>query len=122
MKFSFQQWKQNLNHLNHKKIVVFASGASLAKQDVVDEVRNKNFTVEEQTQIQFFYLRGGFDYNKLGRIDKVLMTIMKMMLKNKKEKNSDDKGMLAAYEKPADFTNKKYINEIVAYVSLPSAF
>ncbi len=108
---------QNMDKLKDKKIVVFATGASPSSKEVISEVRNKNFTPEEQKHIQFFYLRGGFDYSKLNPFDKVLMTLLKWKIKMKKELTTDGKGMLAMYDKPIDFTIKKNIDKIITYVN-----
>ncbi len=72
-----------------------------------------------KSRSKFFYLRGGFNYNKLPLFDKVLMTLLKWKLKTKKkeELTPDDIGMLEAYDKPVDFTRKSNIEEIVAYVN-----
>ena len=107
---------QNLDKLKAKKVVVFATGASPSRKEAVNEVRNKNFTPDQQRQIRFFYLRGGFDYSKLKPFDKVLMTLMKWKLSKKKKLTPDDRGMLNSYDKPVDFTRKKNIAEIIAYV------
>lgn len=85
-------------------------------------MRDKNFTAEQQKQIRFFYLRGGFDFKKLKPVDKVLMTLLKWKLKLKKEKTADERGLLAAYEKPADFRSKKKIEELVAYMQAGQGF
>jgi len=112
---------ENLDRLTGKKTVVFATGASPAREDAINEVRDNNFTSEQQKQIRFFYLRGGFDYSKLKPLDKVLMTLLKWKIrwkiKTKKELVPDEKGMLAAYAKPADFTRKRNIDELIAYVT-----
>jgi len=108
---------QNLDKLKDKKVVVFATGASSSREEAISEVRDKNFTSEEQKYIKFFYLRGGFDYSKLRPFDKVLMTLLKWNLKRKKELTPDERGMLASYDKPVDFTRKKNIDEIIAYVN-----
>lgn len=108
---------QNLDKLKGKKIVAFATGASPFREEVISEVRDKNFTSEQQKYIQFFYLRGGFDYGKLNPFNKVLMTLLKWKLKMKKELTLDEKGMLASYDKPVDFTRKKNIDEIITYVN-----
>jgi len=65
------------------------------------------------------YLRGGFNYNKLSSFDKFLMTLLKWKIKNKKKEDlsADEKGMLAIYDKPVDFTDKKNIGKIIAYVN-----
>ena len=111
--------KKNIKELEGKKTAVFATGASSATEEVIEEVKNKNFTEEEQSYFKFFYLRGGFDYSKLGFKDKVLMGIMKWKLNSKKKKGEElteeEKGLLAAYEKPVDFTDKENIKEIVEY-------
>ena len=109
--------KQNLDKLKGKKVVVFASGASPFREESISEVRNKNFTSEQQEHIRFFYLRGGFDYSKLKPFDKVLMTLMKLMLKRKKKLTPDERGMLSAYDKPEDFTREKNIDELISYVN-----
>lgn len=109
--------KQNLDKLKGKKVIVFATGASPSRDEAIKDVKNKNFTSEEQKHIRFFYLRGGFDYSKLKPIDKILMTFLKWTLKRKKMLTPDEKGILASYDKPADFTSKKNIDELISYVS-----
>lgn len=108
---------QNLDKLIGKKVVVFTTGASPSREEAISEVKNKNFTSEQLKHIQFFYLRGGFDYSKLKLFDKVLMTLLKWKIKMKKELTPDERGMLAAYDKPTDFTIKKKIDEIISYVN-----
>lgn len=110
---------QNIDKLKDKKIVVFATGASVSKEDVINEVRDKNFTTEQQKYIKFFYLRGGFNYSQLNLFDKLLMTLLKLKIKSKKteELTTDEIGMLAAYDKPVNFTRKEYIDQIINYVT-----
>ena len=111
--------KENINKLKDKKVVVFATGASPLREDVINEVRNKNFTKEQQEDIKFFYLRGGFNYSKLNPFDKFLMILLKWKIKTKKEEEltNDEIGMLTAYDKPVDFTMKKNIERIITYVN-----
>lgn len=112
---------QNIDKLKDKKVVVFATGASPSREDVINEVINSNFTIDQQKYIKFFYLRGGFNYNKLNFFDKVLMTLLKWKIKKKKQIGEDltpdEIGMLAAYDNPVDFTIKKNIDKIIAYVT-----
>lgn len=112
---------QNIDKFKGKKVVVFATGVSPSREDTINEVVNKNFTPDQQKYIKFFYLRGGFNYSKLTHFDKVLMTLLKWKIKNKRKKKKeltrDEIGMLAVYDKPADFTRKKNIDEIITYVA-----
>jgi len=110
---------QNIDNLKDKKVAVFATGATPSREEAISEVRDKNFTFEQQKHIQFFYLRGGFDYSNLKPFDKVLMILLKWKMKMKREKEltPDERGMLASYDKPVDFTRRKNIDEIIAYVN-----
>ncbi|WP_291634836.1 flavodoxin domain-containing protein [Clostridium sp.] len=109
---------KNLEMLKDKKIVVFATGASPFREAAMREVRDKNFTPMEQKHIKFFYLRGGFNFDKLKPTYKVIMTLLKWKLKIKKDLTPDDKGMLSSYDKPVDFTRKRNIDELITYVTL----
>jgi len=108
---------KNLDKLKDKKIIVFASGATPNREETTIEIRDKNFTVEQQKVIRFFYLRGGFDFSKLGIVDKMLMVLLKIKLRMKSEskRSPDEKGMLEAYNAPSDFTKRKYMDELLNY-------
>lgn len=108
---------KNFDKLKGKKVVVFATGASPVREQVINQVTDKNFTQDQQKQIKFFYLRGGFDFNKLKFFDKVIMTLFKWVIQRKKELTPDEKGMLEAYNKPMDFTRKEDIEQIVSYIN-----
>lgn len=110
----------NDQDFKNKKIAVFATGASSANIEVIDEVKNNNFSDEEQARFNFYYLRGGFDYSRLGFKDKILMKMMKWKIKRKKksgEKLSEDEiGMLNAFDKAVDFTEKSNIKSLIEYM------
>jgi menaquinone-dependent protoporphyrinogen IX oxidase len=110
--------KQNISKLKNKKVVVFATGLSTSRDDVVRVVKNHNFTAAEQKQLQLFYLRGGFDYSKLSLLYKVIMTFLKwkLMLKSKHKLTTDEQGMLASYAKPVDFTRRENLEKMISYV------
>ncbi|MFW6148833.1 MAG: flavodoxin domain-containing protein [Atribacterota bacterium] len=107
---------QNIDILKNKNLIVFAVGASPFRKEIVTEIINKNFSQEEQKYIHFYYLRGGFNYNKLPFFDKILMKLLQLKLKRKKALTPDEKGMLNAYKKPVDFTRKENIKKIITHV------
>jgi len=111
--------KQNMGKLKNKKVVVFATGLSPSRDEVISVVRDHNFTAAEQEQLRLFYFRGGFDYSKLSFFYKVIMTFLKwkLKLKSKQKLTPDEKGMLASYDKPVDFTRRENIKEIIAYIN-----
>ncbi len=107
--------KENLPQLSSKKVIVFAVGASPPREGLLKEIVDKNFSVEEQKNVRFFYLRGGFNFNKLDRKNKILMTLFRVRLILKRSRTPDEKGMLAAYTKPLDCTRKENIKGIIEY-------
>lgn len=111
--------KDNIKLLVGKKTAVFAVGASPARKEIIAEVKNKNFSSEEQQHFKFFYLRGGFNFEKLGLKDKILMKMMRWQLQRKKKKgeklSNDEAGMLAAFDQPVDFSERENIKGILDY-------
>jgi len=105
--------KDNIQRLVGKKIVVFAVGASPPTDNLVEEIKKRNFI--ELPNVKLFYLRGGFNFRKLDLNNKILMALFKVRIKMKKEKTPDEVGMLAAYSKPLDCTKKDNIKELVTY-------
>jgi menaquinone-dependent protoporphyrinogen IX oxidase len=107
--------KKNLPYLRDKKIIVFATGATPDREETTREIFNVNFNNEQQDCIHFFYLRGGFDYSRLSMLDKALMKMLKIKLRiiPEEKRSPDETGMLAVYEKPADFTKEKYMEKLL---------
>lgn len=108
--------KNNYDALKDKNLVVFATGATPPCEDDLTKVREMNFTEEQRKVIKFFYFRGGFDFSKLNIGNKILMSMMKAKLKNEKEPSDDESGMLEAFEKPVDFTDRDNILPLIKYV------
>ncbi len=95
-----------MGKLKDRHIIIFAVGASPPGETIVKELVEENFSVEEQNRINLYYLRGGFNFNKLDILHKIIMTLFKWKLLLRKNKSPDAAGMLAAYSKPIGFTRK----------------
>lgn len=108
--------KNAMETYGDKNIIVFACGASPPRNEIYEEVYEKNFREEERKKIKFYYMRGGFDFRRCTFIDKLLMRFLKMKLKKKECLTADERGMLVSYDNPVDFTRKENISEIVDYV------
>jgi len=111
---------RDLNAIEEKKIIVFATGLSLKSEEVRTEVMKANFKSAFEKQIEFFYFRGGFNFQNLPAHDKVLMQLKKKILEGKAKKGteltSDEKGMLSVYDHAVDYTNVRNIRGLIDYV------
>ena len=107
--------KKNYLKFCDKKLIVVAVGATLKKDEAIEEIKAKNFTDEMEDKVELFLLRGGLNYKKMNLIDRLLMFLLIKSVKLKKAEELDDdtKGMIATYGKVVDFTNKNAIEPII---------
>lgn len=107
---------KNLSRLSGKKLILFAVGSSLGAEKDMIPFWEKNLTAEQRRTIAHFYLRGGFDYGRLGSTDRLMMNMLKAHLKKIKDPDEETRGLLAAYDVPVDFTDKERLAELLEYV------
>lgn len=100
-----------------KKIVVFTTGLSHDSEEVRKEIFESNLKECPHENISLYYFRGGFDFSRLGLIDKLLMRLLRLKIRMKKKKGrtltSDEKGMLAVFHKKVDFTNRRSLDGLI---------
>ena len=108
---------KNLGKLAGKKLALFAVGANVGRPDEIKAFWEKALDRTVREQVPHFYLRGGFDYGRLGSVDRFMMDMMKKMLLKKETLTEDEKGLLAVYETPADFTDRENLEKILEFVS-----
>lgn len=108
--------KKNYELLKDKNIVIWTTGYNPGRKDDLDAVWNCQFTPEQLQNIKTYYLRGGFDYNKLNKGYKLLMKILMSKLKNDKNPSEEARGLIHAYEKPQDYRKKENILPLIEYV------
>lgn len=110
---------KNFEVLKDKKIIVFTVGlASTHRDEIFIPIIEKCFSKEMRDNINFFHLRGGIDYNKLGIMHKSMMKMLKIIIskKNTNELSDDDKELLATYGKKVDFTDKNSIEPLLLFL------
>lgn len=107
--------KKNFHKISDKKLIVVAVGATLKKDDAVDEVKNRNLTPKMKDKVCVFLVRGCLNYKKMNILDKFLMYMLVKSLKAKDfdTLDNDSKGIIATYGKVVDFTNRDTIQPIV---------
>ena len=107
---------KNLGKLSGKRLALFAVGSNPGRKHEMQPFWDRVLTKEQQKDVGHFYLRGGFDFSRLTAGDKILMKMLKKRLQSRKEPTEDEKGMLAAYDTPVDFSDKANIKELIEFV------
>ena len=108
---------KNYENLKDKKIIVFTVGlASTDREEIFIPIIEKNFSKEMHNNINFFHLRGGIDYKRLGIIHKAMMGMLKTSIarKNPNELSDEDRELLDTYGKKVDFIDKDTILPLVS--------
>ena len=79
--------------------------------------RDRIFTPEMLENICFFHLRGGMDYRNMRPVHKAMMAMLKKMLlkRPESERSTEEKGLLAAYDRPVDFTDRAALAPLIAW-------
>lgn len=108
---------KNLEKLSGKKLALFAVGSNVGRSEELEAFWKQALEENVRLNVPHFYLRGGFDYGRLGSVDRLMMNMLKKMLLKKDTLTEDDKGLLAAYETPVDFTDRKNLEEILKFFS-----
>lgn len=111
----FKALQRRFPDLDSKTVYIFATGASPGREHIPGEIIEKNFSPKQKDSWNFYYFRGGFDFNKLDPINKFIMSLMRLKIRLTREerRSPDEKGMWAAFKKPVDFTDRKRIATLI---------
>ncbi len=109
-----------LNSCDNKKLIIATVG--LADPDSDENIQNIRNSIRPQLgneifeKSQIFNLRGGIDYKKLSVKHKVMMSLLVKKVKSipEEKKNSEQKEMIATYNKIVDFVDFKSLDKIEA--------
>lgn len=111
----FDLIQKNFSRLQDKKIIAFACGAGSYHDGLIGEIQRNLGLGENNNKVKVFYLRGGFNFNKLPVKFRAAMTVYKWTLQAKKEKDAETLAFLKAFHEPTDFTDKNNVKELVEY-------
>ncbi|MFW6362738.1 MAG: flavodoxin domain-containing protein [Spirochaeta sp.] len=99
-----------------KEIIVFATGGTPFKKELVDEVFTNNFTPEEQASIRFFYFQSGLNYEKMRVLDRIIMKIYSRVLLAKTKKNELEAGTSRAILASYDHSSRDFIRPMIDFI------
>ena len=109
---------KNMDKIEDKKVAVIAVGMSKMNKEGIDTLFKNNFSEEQLKNIEYFYLRGALEINKLNFFDKLIMKVMKKKAqKDGQNLTDDEKEFIDVLENPHDWTDKEDINPIIDYIN-----
>lgn len=99
------------------RLIVFAVGVTPARPEVTLELKTKNLPHTLQEAVPLFYLRGGFDRDRLKGMDRLLIALLRVRLMLKTSLSPDERGMLAACRQAVSFSDIRNTDPIVDCVN-----
>ena len=106
-------FKERIDGWEGKKLIAFCVGGSPMENPDVEAALNRNFSEPERKKVKVFYCPGGFCYEKMSTISKLMMKMFLKTLKAKKEKTQDEEAMIKMISSSYDISDKKYIEPIL---------
>lgn len=97
-----------------KNIIMFAVGMSLVSKEARLNLISNN--ILDLYHIRFYQLRGSFDYEKLGMVEKLLMSNSLRMIANDPNATVDQKMLLNIKENPLQCYDDVGVNKIISVV------
>ena len=109
-----------MNEMPSKKFIIFGVGAAPYKENIVEEIKEKNLS-EAKKKPTLFYMQGGFEPDKLGFFMKLMLkgvsnSIQKKANKDPEALSDDDKMFLQFFQGKGDYMNRNNIKELIEVV------
>ena len=110
--------KKNIKKLIGKKIIVFCCGASPYEENAFKQILERNLK-DGLSDIPAFYCRGAFDFFKMTFVDRTLCNMLRKVVAKKDPSHYGlwEKALIDARDKQNDWTDKKYIEPIIACIN-----
>lgn len=105
--------KRNIDKWADKKLIVFCVGGSPIDNPEIEQALKQNFKESERKKVSIFYCPGGFNYEKMPALSKLMMKTFIKMLKAKKDKTEAEQEMIKMISASYDISDKKYIEPIL---------
>jgi menaquinone-dependent protoporphyrinogen IX oxidase len=111
--------KRHYERLKNKKIIVFAVGASPYDEKAMTALKERNFKAEF-SHIPLFYCRGAWNEEIMSWKDRTLCNLLKRAVAKKDPATYEpwETALMEAIGSNFDWTDKKYIKDIVQYVRI----
>lgn len=106
---------KNYKDLKDKKIIIVAVGAMGISENAKGEILKNNLPEDMQKSVDFFLLRGGLDYSKMGKLNRFAMNLLVKILKRKGEESlsEQEKLIIKTHGKTLNRTDINSIKPIV---------
>lgn len=113
----YQKAKKLFGQRISGSVILFVTGATPnTDTEIIKSFWNQNLTMQELTEIPHFYMQSGLCYEKMSLMDKLMMKVAAIMIKNKKNKTPQDMAFEQEIKSSYDISSKIYIEPLITYI------
>lgn len=94
------------------KLIIFAVGSTPISDKIIEGIKEQNKIGETP----FYYMEGGFQFEKLGFFKKKMLNMVKKSVAKKENKTEQDIYMEKVLGTSFDNSDKKFIEPLIKYV------
>lgn len=106
-------FKSHMDSWRDKKLIVYCVGGSPAENPEIAHALRSNFSDAQWEKVKVFYCQGGFDYEKMSFLSRMMMKVFLKTLRSKKDKTEEEKAMVEMISHSYDISDRKYIEPIL---------
>ena len=98
--------------IKEKNILIFSCGMSMVTQQTRADMISSN--ILDLYHVRYYQLRGSFDYQKLGPIQKLLMNNSLRLVANDPNASAEQQALLAIKDTPIHYYDTEGVNKIIS--------
>ena len=109
------EFLRHYDYMEGKEILIFSCGMSFVTKETRDHMISANLL--DLYHVRYYQLRGSFDYQKLGPIQKFLMSHSLDMISKDENATTDQRALLSIKETPIVFYDQGGIDRIISVIN-----
>ena len=109
------EFLSNYELMKEKDVIIFSCGMSFVTKETRANMISAN--ILDLYHVRYYQLRGSFDYNKLGFLQKFLMNHSLRMISNSEEATPDQRALLAIKETPLVYYDQNGIDRMISVIN-----
>ena len=99
-----------------ERLAVFCVGGSPADNPEIPGGLRNNFSDAQWERVRVFYCPGGFNYERMSPMSRMMMKVFLGSLKAKRNKTEEEQAMVKMISDSYDISDRKYIEPILEYL------
>ncbi len=101
--------------MQEKNVILFSVGMSVTSKETRDNMISANLL--DMYHVRYYQLRGSFDYQKLGGLEKFMFANSLRMIARDPEASADQKMLLEIKDRPIEFYDQYGIDKIITVLN-----